>query len=267
MRYKIDHDLHIHSKISLCSGDPEQSNETILRHAESEGLRQICLTDHFWDERVEGASKWYKWQDFPHICEALPLPRSNKTEFLFGAETDLNMDMALGVSRERFDEFGFVIIPTTHLHMSNNISPEDGATAEGRAKVWISRLDGLLDMDLPFCKIGIAHLACSLIAKEHEDYIRVMKLLPEAELERIFAKAAKVGVGIELNMFDMMYSEEDRETILRPFRVAKAQGCKFYLGSDAHHPEEFKDFSEIFERAISDLGLTENDKFYVNKEI
>ena len=264
MRYKIDHDYHIHSKVSLCSGDPEQTNERILKYAEENGLRQICLTDHFWDERVDGASKWYKWQDFPHICEALPLPRSENTEFLFGAETDINKDMILGISKERFDEFGFVIIPTTHLHMSNNISPEDGETAEGRARVWISRLDGLLDMDLPFSKIGIAHLACSLIAKEHEDYIRVMELLPEAELERIFAKAASVGVGIELNMFDMQYTDKDKDTILRPFRIAKSQGCKFYLGSDAHHPEEFKDMKNIFERAVTDLCLTENDKFYVS---
>ncbi len=264
MRYKIDHDYHIHSKVSLCSNDPEQTNERILRYAEENGLSKIVLTDHFWDEAVEGSSKWYKWQDFPHICEALPLPKSDKVEFLFGAETDLNKEMTLGISRKRFDKFGFVIIPTTHLHMSNNISEEDGATAEGRAKVWLSRLDGVLDMDLPFSKIGIAHLACSLISKTHEEYIKVMELLPTEELERIFSKAARVGVGIELNMSDMEYSEEEKETILRPFRIAKSQGCKFYLGSDAHHPEKFSDMKDIFERAITDLGLTENDKFHIS---
>ena len=263
MKYKIDHDLHIHSKISLCSGDPEQTNELILKRAEREGLSQICLTDHFWDERVSGASKWYMWQDFPHICEALPLPKSNKTEFLFGAETDLNKEMTLGISRERFDDFKFVIIPTTHLHMSNNITPEDGASVEGRARVWLSRLDGLLDMPLPFEKIGIAHLACSLIARENGDYLKVLSILPQDELERIFAKAAALGVGIELNMHDMKYSDADRETVLRPFRIAKSQGCKFYLGSDAHHPDGFDGFFDVFDRAIGDLGLTENDKFHV----
>ena len=264
MRYKIDHDYHIHSKLSLCSGDPEQSNDRILRFAEENGLKKICLTDHFWDETVEGASKWYKWQDYPHICEALPLPPSDKVEFLFGAETDLNKFMTLGMSKGRFEKFGFVIIPTTHLHMTNNITEEDGATPEGRAKVWLSRLDGVLDMDLPFGKIGIAHLACSLIAKEHEDYIKVMQLLPEDELRRIFTKAARVGVGIELNMFDMQYPDEERDIILRPFRIAKECGCKFYLGSDVHHPDEYDEFFKIFERAITDLGLTEDDKFHIS---
>ncbi len=267
MRYKIDHDYHIHSKLSLCSGDPEQSNENILRFAEENGLKRICLTDHFWDEDVEGASRWYRWQDFVHICEALPLPPSDKVEFLFGAETELNRQMTLGISKERFDKFGFVIIPTTHLHMIKDefvISNEDGATPEGRAKVWLSRLDGVLDMDLPFHKIGIAHLACSLIAKEHGDYIKVMQLLPEGELRRIFTKAARVGVGIELNMSDMKYSDDEKDIILRPFRIAKECGCKFYLGSDVHHPDKYGEFFEIFERAITDLELTEDDKFHIS---
>ena len=264
MRYKIDHDYHIHSKLSLCSGDPEQSNRSILSFAEKNGLKKICLTDHFWDENIEGASKWYKWQDFSHVCEALPLPPSDKVEFLFGAETDLNKEMTLGIAKERFEKFEFVIIPTTHLHMTNNISEEDGATVEGRARVWLSRLDGVLDMDLPFGKIGIAHLACSLISKERADYLKVMQLLPENELRRIFTKAARVGVGIELNMFDMKYSDEEKDIILRPFRIAKECGCKFYLGSDVHHPEEYDDFFATFERAITDLELTEDDKFHIS---
>jgi len=263
MKYQIDHDLHIHSQISLCSKDPEQTTARILQYAKDSGLRQICLTDHFWDERVEGASKWYKWQDFPHICEALPLPRSNKTEFLFGAETDLNMDMALGVSRERFDEFGFVIIPTTHLHMSNNISPEDGATAEGRAKVWISRLDGLLDMDLPFHKVGIAHLTGFLFPKAEEDQLEMMALIPEEEMRRCFRKAAQLGVGIELNLSTFHFPKEQAELRLRPFKIAKECGCKFYFGSDAHVPTEFINGEASAEWVVDYLGLEESDKFII----
>lgn len=88
MKYIIDNDLHIHSKLSLCSGDPEQTTENILKYAEENGLKKICLTDHFWDENVPGASDWYKKQDFKHITEALPLPESESVEFLFGCETE-----------------------------------------------------------------------------------------------------------------------------------------------------------------------------------
>lgn len=59
MRYSIDHDLHIHSQLSSCSSDSEQTPARILRYAQENGLKEICLTDHFWDETVEGASGWY----------------------------------------------------------------------------------------------------------------------------------------------------------------------------------------------------------------
>lgn len=47
MRYVYDHDLHIHSRVSLCSNDPEQTNERILQYAKDNHLNTIFLTDHF----------------------------------------------------------------------------------------------------------------------------------------------------------------------------------------------------------------------------
>ena len=128
-----------------------------------------------------------------------------------------------------------------------------------------SRLDGLLDKNLPFHKIGIAHLACGLIAPKRDLYLAVMNALPEAELERLFSKAAALGVGIELNSDDMKFSDAEEDIVLRPFRIAKSCGCKFYCGSDAHHPAAFAGCRAIFERAIDRLGLQESDKFHIER--
>ncbi len=288
----MDHDYHIHSQISLCSKHPEQTTERILQYAEENQLEKICLTDHFWDDNAPGmpdlfrdreydpygthpkiadrgvsTARWYRMQNYAHISRALPLPKSDKVDFMFGAETELQYDLKLGITREMIDRMDFVIIPTTHLHMGSlTMTEEQRSSVEGRARAWISRLEGVLDMDLPFGKIGIAHLACNLIAGTHEEYLQVMELLDEQEMARVFAKAARVGVGIELNMFDMHDAiNGETEIILRPFRIAKAQGCKFYLGSDAHQPKEFLMMRETFERAIDLLGLTEADKFHIQK--
>lgn len=292
MRYKVDHDYHIHSQISLCSKHPEQTPARILQYAEENGLERICLTDHFWDDNAPGmpdqfrdreydpygprekiadrgisTARWYRMQNYAHISRSLPLPKSEKVDFMFGAETELQHDLKLGMTRERLDQLDFVIIPTTHFHMGClTLTEEQRASLEGRAQAWLTRLEGVLDMDLPFGKIGIAHLACSLVAGTQEDRVKVMQLLDEQEMERVFAKAARVGVGIELNMFDMSDAiKGDTDILLRPFRIAKAQGCRFYLGSDAHQPKEFADMREIFERAVELLDLTENDKFHISK--
>lgn len=264
MRYIFDNDLHIHSQLSLCSKDPEQNPETILQYAKDIGLKTIVLTDHFWDESIPDVTKGYTVQNYPWICQAKPLPQCEGIRFLFGAETDLDKYMRLGVSKERFDDLAFVVVPTTHLHMKGfTISEEDAATVEGRARVWIEKLEGLLEMDLPFHKIGIAHLACGLIAPTRAEFLQVLDLLPTEKLEELFAKCAGLGVGIELNSSDMNFADEEADTVLRIFRIAKAQGCKFYMGSDAHHPRDFNNVKAIFERAIDLLELTEEDKFYI----
>lgn len=264
MKYIIDNDLHIHSFLSSCSSDPEQTAERILRYAQENNLKTVCLTDHFWDERVPGASAWYAPQDFAHICQAKPLPHTEDVRFLFGCETDLDKYLTLGLSRERMDQFDFIIIPTTHMHMRGfTLTEEEAADASSRADAWVKRLDAVLNMDLPFHKVGIAHLTCSLIAPERLQYLKVLELLPEEELYRLFRKASKVGVGIELNARDMGFSAEEAELVLRPYRIAKQCGCKFYFGSDAHHPAKLNDSITHFERAVECLQLQEADKFII----
>ena len=263
MKFTIDHDYHIHSVLSSCSGDPAQSAERLLQYAKDNGLKKICITDHFWDERVAGASDWYAPQNFEHISKAKPLPTEDGIEFCFGAETDMDKFFTVGVDKARYDELDFVIIPTTHLHMTDfTLSREDAVSDSRRAELWVERLDALLSMDLPFHKIGIAHLACGLIRpKSREAFLDVLDMIPTSEMERLFKRAAALGVGIELNHSDMKFSDSEADRVLRMFRIAKACGCKFYLGSDAHHPSTFEDTQAVFSRAIDLLELEESDKF------
>ena len=266
MKYQIDHDLHIHSCLSSCSRDPEQNAATILDYAKRNKLGTVCLTDHYWDRTVPGPSDWYLPQDYDYITQSKPLPQADGHAFLFGCETEYRVDGVLGMPLSRMDDFDFIIIPTTHMHMSGfTIAPEDKDSNERRAAAWVRRLDGVLDMDLPFHKIGIAHLACQLINKH--GHLEVLDLIPASDLERVFAKAASRGCGIELNAFDFGFSDEDAERVLRIFRVAKACGCKFYLGSDAHHPNQLDGAIPRFARAIDLLELTEDDKFALPKRV
>ena len=71
--------------------------------------------------------------------------------------SDCSNDPAENTKRilEYAGQNNFVVIPTTHLHMNDlTIAPED-RNVEGRAKCWVSRLEKVLNMQLPFHKIGI----------------------------------------------------------------------------------------------------------------
>ena len=265
MKYIIDHDLHIHSFLSSCSNDKEQNPVTILNYAKKSNLNTICLTNHYWDDKILGSSEWYRPQNFDHLSKALPLPNEEGISFLFGCETELNKDLILAMPKSRFDDFDFVIIPTTHLHMDINISKEDANSDKRRAELWVKRLDAVLNMDLPFEKIGIAHLACHLINKN--GHIPVLDLITDVDMRNLFNKAARLGVGIEINSGDFKVSEDEIEHVLRIFKIAKECGCKFYLGSDAHHPNSLYGAIPYFEKAINLLNLTEEDKFHIIKRI
>ena len=264
MKYTIDNDLHIHTHLSVCSNDSKQTPANILQVAKSRKLKTICVTDHYWDDLVECNTKynwWYRKQNFAHISQSLPLPQDEKIRFLFGCETDLDSSYRVGLPRERWDDFDFIIVSTTHFH--HMIGEEwESPSNQDLANLWVKRFEAVLNADLPFKKVGIAHLACGLIQMDsREDCLCVLDLIPEADLQRLFQKAAKLGVGIELNYDDIKCKDAEVKTVYRMFRIAKDCGCKFYLGSDAHSLASFQKVDATFSRAINILGLQEKDKF------
>lgn len=211
MRYKWDSDLHIHSKVSLCSNDPEQTNERILQYAKEHGLQTICLTDHFWDQSVSGATRWYATQDLSHIKTALPLPQEDGIRFWFGCETEMDQFMNIAIAPEHMEEFDFIVIPTTHFHITGCTIAKDCVTPQQKADFWLKKLNALLDKELPFEKIGLAHLTCPLIDSDRAAYLEMLSLLPDQKLKEVFTRVKEKGAGVELNAADMNFREEEAD--------------------------------------------------------
>lgn len=266
MKFVVDHDYHIHSRLSSCSRHPEQTPARLLQYAKDNGLSKIVITDHYWDSAVPGASKWYEPQNFEHIAQSKPLPQADGVEFFFGCETDMDRFMTLGLPQSRFEDFDFIVIPTTHMHMKGfTIAEEDYCVDERVAKLWVERFDALLQKDLPFHKIGVAHLSCSLMNKtSREAYLHTLDLIPSCEMERLFTKAAQLGCGIEINT---EFSETEADRVLRMYRIAKGCGCKFYFGGDAHGPDQFEDFLAFGKHVVDLLDLQECDKFQIGESV
>ena len=258
MRYVIDHDFHIHSKLSYCSLHEEQTKENILKYAEENGLNKIIITDHYWDKSVKNEISFYVGQDYERLSSILPLPQSENVKFLFGCETDMDRQGVVGISENEIDKFDFIIVPTTHLHMY--VDKEVGV--KERVPIYLNRFEKFLEASLPFKKVGLAHLTCPLIAnKSWESHIELIELIPSKEFENLFKETVKKGCGVELNFPILKYNNEELERILRPYQIAKECGCKFYLGSDAHTPERLLKAKKSFEKMVEVLNLKESDKF------
>jgi len=271
MSYIIDHDLHIHSGGSMCSGDPEQTPERILQYAVDSGLATVCLTDHFWDEAVPMPTggwgpDFYGSQNWPHISKNRPLPTWEGIRFLFGAEAEMTHDGTVGLTPERCADLDFALISISHFHMTDfTITAADAATPEGRAAVLLDKLEKALSLPLPWHKIGLAHLAGpKLGGGDPDNHIAVLEHLKGERLTALFKKAAELGIGIELNTATFGFSNEAEEQAVVDFYAhAKECGCRFFFGSDAHHADGFTCHIPRAQRMVERLGLTEADIFRV----
>lgn len=259
MKYTINHDFHIHSTVSRCCKDEKQTPEKILEYAIKNNFNKICLTNHFWDEKVKSEAEWIEEHGYKYLTSVLPLPEENGIDFLFGAEIDMDYNGILGISPETLSELDFVTVATTHMHLAGNTVREKLSSPKEAAEIWLSKIKNLLSMPLPFHKMGIAHMTTGHIMKERTP--EVIRLLKTEDLYGIFSDCAKKGLGIELNTKTIFNSDEEKDILMRPYYIAKDCGCKFYLGSDSHRTEALSLAKENFERIITILDLTEENKF------
>ena len=267
MRYRADHDLHIHSYLSPCLGhDMRWTGEAILAYGITSGLKLLCVTDHIWDRKVKSPCQW-TWLDqgldLAKGREILPLPQSTRCKVLHGMEVDMDYMGNLGVSGEETKNFDFLILSPSHLHMTGFTidSKKVGDSAEEHKRYYMQRMSQLLMMDLPFEKCGLAHFTTCLACPKEP--VRIFELFTDGEYEHIFRQVAERGMGVELNFYEewMRYTPEERAQILRPYRIAKAMRCRFYFGSDGHSPEEAAGKKEFWEQIVDILELKEEDKF------
>lgn len=263
MAFIYDHDMHIHSRLSPCSGDENQTCSRILEYALENGLNTVAVTDHFWDSAVPGASDWYRPLNYDKLSQNKPVPSNEKVRFLFGCETDMDMNGNIGLKKENFGLFDFVIVSTTHLHNVGFTVPA-GVTRQGRRDAYVRRFYYLLDADIPFGKVGIAHPTCNLIDHSTRDaHIEIIDSVSDNEFYNIFSGVAEKGLGVELNIYVHWYSDDELKRILRPYHIAKECGCKFYLGSDSHHNADLMRAPQKLQRIINVFPLEETDKFII----
>ena len=267
MKMTCKHDYHLHSYLSSCSRDAEQTPEHIYSFAKEHGYDSLCVTDHLWDSLVPGASKWYEHQNVEHVMQNLPLP-SGDIPFYFGCETEYCGGEKLGISKEHFNCFDFIVIPLNHFHMENFTRPAECNTPALSAELFMTRIEEITRLDLPWRHIGLAHLTDAFLARPagKEKLGEVLSNLDYDRVRPFFRFFADNGVGIELNGSALsgvidLFPEE----ILKFYRLARDCGCKFYCASDAHHLDALKNVELFSARVAEQLELRENDRYQILK--
>jgi len=256
MRYIIDHDLHNHSLVSPCSRDNRQTKEAITAYALTNNYRLVGITDHLWPDTRDII--WPSVRD---------LPQSPKCRCLAGSEVDMDMHGDLLIHDDELANVDYYILALTHVHLIGCVTDpaKPLCTAEDTANYLKQRINQALSMDLPFERIGLAHITW-IPQPEGYNIADCLAHFTDGEWKTIFAKIASLGMGVELNFDPEDYDTDTLQVILNPYRIAKLMGCRFYLGGDAHHPEDFGKNRKKFEQIVDLLDLTEDDKWAFVKQ-
>lgn len=274
--FPMNHDLHCHTGLSRCSSDKNFSAQHLLDHAVACGYDYLAVTNHMWDPMVPDVPEWYLPQDIEHIRKVLPLPQAEGVRFLFGCETEYGGGTYLGLHPSHYQDFDLILVPVNHYNITGCTEYPGKSGNANCFLCQLERLEMLLELDLPWKRVGIAHLQWYEVKPEE---IPEMLAL-EQRYEAVFREYAKRGAGIELNAAVFIYTDPGQQEALQKmtdearagkcvsydkmlwlFSLAKKAGCKFYLGSDSHTSLRL-DWPRLYlDRICKDLGLTEQDRF------
>lgn len=260
--FKLDHDYHLHTTLSTCCNEDIMDIEHIVPVCREEGKKEILIANHFWDRLMPGADDWYGPQDLDHVRKILPLPEEPDMRVRFGCETEFCGGKKIGISPESYDCFDFIVVPFTHLH--NNFSrPVDCTTPVQVANLYMDHFEDLLQIDLPWEKVGIPHLTCGLVYPGPH-LKEVFEALDYPRLCRCFDFLAEKGAGIELNAGCFgEYWKNNQAVMTEIYHVAKNSGCKFYCASDAHSLKSLRNINNNIPAIAEVLGLTDKDRYYI----
>jgi len=268
----MDHDLHVHTYLSACCVDKEnQRPGKILALAGKMGLSTIGFADHIWVNTHVEPSGWYRQQDERQItCLRHDLMSvSSSVRVLVGCEADTVAPGKFSITPEFTESLDYVGLSCSHFHMKGLVQqPRDDSPR--------SIGEHLMTFFISAARSGLATVIVHPFRPFGYDrqYGDAIAALSDAELSDAFSVAAERNVAVEITPSFLPPTEKkDRlaasmwtiETPLRVLSLAKAAGCKFCFGSDAHSPGGMRGLLEL-EVFSERLDLSEEDIAPITKE-
>ena len=117
-------DMHNHTFLSSCSSDETANAASFVDKAAEVGIQVLGISNHCWDNKMEGASPWYAPQDVEHCLKIKDeIPADTKGVKLFiGIESEYRgMCDKIGISAQNAVKFDYILVPHTHTHMLNYV--------------------------------------------------------------------------------------------------------------------------------------------------
>lgn len=153
---KATHDVHVHNYLSGCCSDMQATVENYIAIEREKGVRLMGFANHVWDESIPLPAKkgWpvdmYKKHVMAFEMQIKPqIPAdTGDLKVLVGGETEYcGMYDVLGMGKEAALKLDFLLIPHTHVHMTDFVMPAPPAKpvddARARLEALLAKVEGI----------------------------------------------------------------------------------------------------------------------------
>lgn len=235
---KIRHDIHNHSLWSSCCYDPEATVNAFAHRAKELGHTVFGISNHLWDEKVPGASNWYRQQMINYGLEGAraAMAMIPGIRLMVGTETEYcGMTDTLGMLAETAKKFDYVLVPHTHIHMKNFVIPEMDDVKAKRKELVAKILDSMPDFTPAQAEKMVRAFSNgdieNLIGERHVDvvgynadfmYRSFISLMNNAEFKKL---AVTVPTSVAHTFLPCGFSKEMCKTLIEAVSDEKYLEC------------------------------------------
>jgi len=244
--------MHTHTRLCYCGGRDSTVANTVTE-AESVGLRLLGISDHI-DVLNSGREELIQ-QNRDELAQI-----DTSVDVLVGAEVSLTRPGGLPILPSEVAKLDYILVSANHFHLHVVQNPED-RTEEGYADWFLKMATSAIKLGAsiiphPFSYIGVRAMGNGRPPNRQ----RLLDAYERTRVQDLFGMAAERGTAFELNPSHVeSCSEFFREII----PIARAEGAKFSIGSDGHHPGSMhyggSERIVAIERLLSNIGITESD--------
>ncbi|GEM_PF-1939326 len=257
-------DLHTHTNLSLCA-PASTVPASYLPYCQQEDIQVLGFSNHLYYKEWNLLGQTGDQMGVNRVLRLAPqlaeTQKQTDMKLLFGCEVEVIYGKEPALAPADATPFDYVLIAASHiLNIPHEYDTRELQDADKLRERTLERFLFACSLDYPV-PVGICHPLYPICSPVEQ---QVVDGISDSQLAECFSLAAKKNISIEIHAClyrkgTALNEEGLSPSYLRVLSAAKACGCKFHFGADAHAPEAFTGVHNKLRLAARRAGITPED--------
>lgn len=257
-------DLHVHTNKSHCSKSYVVP-ETYIPYCAQEDIKVLGISNHLYYGRNDKGEIVPTRENTAWNLEARDdinaISDTMGVRVLLGCEVETVYGLEPSLPREDASKYDYILLAASHVaNIPGLYEGVDYSTKEKLSDLTVERFRYACELDFGV-PAGICHPLYPIGSPWEQE---IVDGFSDSLLEDLFSLARRKNKSIEIHACLFRPGTARDETGLSPSYIrllsaAKACGCRFHFGADAHVPDAFVGRHALLRLAAERAGITKDD--------